>query len=242
MNRTNDLVKKAYENDDFMHSRTARPLRILAEYLEPQARLRRHGIRRAITFWGSARIRQGGNQVGDGRDYFTMAGELGRRLAEWTMEEHPVGQRYHILTGGGPGIMEAAHAGAATINRMLNVGLNIALPFEQKSNPYIPAEQIFEFQYFFMRKFWFLNLARALVVFPGGYGTLDELFEVLTLIQTRKAVERPVVLFGETYWEEVINLPALARQGLIHEDDLKLVRPVDSVQQAVRILISALSD
>ncbi len=233
-------MKKAYENRDFLRSHPARPLRILAEYLEPHSRMKRHGIRRAITFWGSARIRQGQDEIGDGRDYFTQAGDLGRLLAKWTMEEHPMGRRYHILTGGGPGIMEAAQAGAATVNRMLNVGFNIALPFEQKSNPYIPEQQVFEFQYFFMRKFWFLNLARALVVFPGGFGTLDELFEVLTLIQTRKASKRPVILFGESYWQEVINLPALARQGLIDESDLALVEHVDSVEHAFSCLVDAL--
>ncbi len=233
-------MKKAYENREFLHSEPARPLRILAEYLEPRSRMKRHGIRRAITFWGSARIRQGQDGIGDGRDYFTQAGDLGRLLAQWTMDEHPMGRRYHILTGGGPGIMEAAQAGAATVNRMLNVGFNIALPFEQKSNPYIPEQQVFEFQYFFMRKFWFLNLARALVVFPGGYGTLDELFEVLTLIQTRKASRRPVILFGESYWQEVINLPALARQGLIDESDLALVEHVDSVDQAFDSLVDTL--
>ncbi len=235
-------MKKAYENLDFLKQDVARPLRILSEYLEPQARLRRHRIRRAVTFWGSARIKQGQDQVGDGRDYFTKASELGRRLAQWTMEAHPVGRRYHILTGGGPGIMEAAHAGAATVNRMLNVGFNIALPFEQKSNPYIPPEQVFQFQYFFMRKFWFLNLAKALVVFPGGFGTLDELFEVLTLIQTRKTGRRTLVLFGETYWQEVINLPALARQGLIDASDLALVQHVDTVDEAFEILVSDLAD
>lgn len=234
-------MKKAYENQEFMKQDVARPLRILSEYLEPQSRLRSHGIRRAITFWGSARIRQGQEQVGDGRDYFTKASELGRVLAQWTMDEHNAGERYHILTGGGPGIMEAAHAGAATVNRMLNVGFNIALPFEQKSNPYIPAEQVFEFQYFFMRKFWFLNLASALVVFPGGFGTLDELFEVLTLIQTEKASARPVLLFGETYWEEVINLPALARQGLIDQDNLSLVQRVDTVAEAFSLLKAQLA-
>ncbi len=233
-------MSKAYDNDDFMHGEEARPLRILAEYLEPRARLRTHRISRAITFWGSARIEPGQIKVGDGRDYYAMAQELGQRLASWTMQTHAEGERFHILTGGGPGIMEAAHAGAASINPMLNVGLNISLPFEQKSNPYIPPEQVFDFHYFFTRKFWFLNLSAALVVFPGGFGTLDELFEVLTLTQTGKASPRPIILFGESYWREVINLPALVRQGLISPRDLDHARHVDSVEKAFIALTTQL--
>ncbi len=233
-------MSKAFEDAAFMHGEDARPLRILAEYLEPKQRLRDNRIERAITFWGSARIQAGDDRVGDGRDYYGMASDLGKRLAEWTMHTHDSGQRYHVLTGGGPGIMEAAHAGAAEVNARLNVGFNISLPFEQRANPYIPDDQVFEFHYFFTRKFWFLNLSAALVIFPGGFGTLDELFELLTLTQTGKTHARPIVLFGESYWREVINLEALARQALIEPKDLELVRHVDCVDRAFDILTHSL--
>ena len=234
-------MTKAYERSDFIHSYEARPLRILAEYLEPRTRLEAHGIRRAITFWGSARIAPGADKIGDGRDYYALAYQLGEALARWTTDTHSPGERYHILTGAGLGIMGAAHAGAASVNRGLNVGLNISLPFEQEANKYIPDEQLFEFHYFFTRKFWFLNLSAALVIFPGGFGTLDELFEVLTLVQTGKARARPIILFGEEYWQEVINLQALARQGLISESDLDSVTRVNGVEQALEVLKAGLA-
>ena len=234
-------MTKAYHDPDFINSEEARPLRIQAEYLGPRQRLEALGISRAITFWGSARIQPGQPDVGDGRDYYQLAQELGARLARWTLERHRPGERFHILTGAGPGIMEAAHKGAGEVDISLNVGLNISLPFEQGSNPYIPAAQSFEFHYFFMRKFWFLELSAALVVFPGGFGTLDELFEVLTLIQTGKARRRPVVLFGQDYWSEVINLEALARQGLISPEDLDVVLRANDVDAAFQLLTGALS-
>jgi len=233
-------MTKAYRNPEFLNSAAARPLRILAEYLEPKQRLEALGVTRAIAFWGSARIRPEHEQMDDGRDYYRMAMELCRRLAEWTTEQHPHDRRFHILTGAGPGIMEAAHAGAAAIDPKLNIGLNISLPYEQNVNPYIPAAHVFEFHYFFTRKFWFIELAQALVVFPGGFGTLDELFEVLTLMQTGKLSRRPVVLFGSEYWNDVINLPALARQGLIEDNDLTMVTPVDDVDAAFEFLVSSL--
>lgn len=234
-------MKLAFDSSSFMRSDAARPLRVIAEYLEPKERLKRRGIHRTITFFGSARIEQGDGQILDGRDYYMMARDLGKKLAYWTEHKHGLGQRYHILTGGGPGIMEAAHEGAADVNRMLNIGFNINLPHEQRPNPHIPDEQVFNFQYFFMRKFWFIRLAAAMVVFPGGYGTLDELFEILTLIQTRKAKDRPIILFGEEYWQEVINLPMLAKQGLIDDEDLKLVTHVNCVDQAFDFLVENLA-
>lgn len=230
------MTLKSYDNPEFMRGEAARPLRVLSEYLEPKTRLEAHGVHRAITFWGSARLRAGVPQVDDGRDYFAMARNLGRRLARWTTDMHAPDQRYHILTGGGPGIMEAAHAGAAEVDRELNVGLNISLPFEQARNPYIPDHLAFEFHYFFMRKFWFLNLSRAVVIFPGGFGTLDELFEMLTLIQTGKADAMPVILFGQAFWQRTINLESLAEQGLVSEADLLCARHVDDVDEAFEAL------
>lgn len=234
------LMTKAYKDFDFLNSPDARPLRILAEYMQPKKRLEEMGIHRAITFWGSARIQPGHSNIRDGRDYYEMARALAHRLAKWTLAKHAEGQRYHILTGAGPGVMEAAHAGAAEVDPKINVGLNISLPFEQCVNPYIPPEHIFEFHYFFTRKFWFIELARAMVVFPGGFGTLDELFELLTLMQTGKHHKRPVLLFGDAYWQEVINLEALVQQGLIDPSDPQLVIHADDVDIAFQTLTEAL--
>lgn len=233
-------MTKAYKDFDFLNSADARPLRIMSEYLQPKQRLHAMGIHRAITFWGSARVRPGSSDIDDGRDYYQMARDLSHRLAEWTVASHDEGERFHILTGAGPGIMEAAHAGAAEVDPRINVGLNISLPFEQCVNPYIPPAHIFEFHYFFTRKYWFIELARAMVVFPGGFGTLDELFELLTLIQTGKHHHRPVLLFGDAFWNEAINLDALVRQGLIEPLDQDLVIHSDDVDSAFRLLTEAL--
>lgn len=230
---------KAYNNSDFLTGEDARTVRILCEYLEPLSRLKREGVQRAIVAFGSARLRPQTAQ-GSERDWFRQAAELGERLARWTCETHPHDLRYHLVTGGGPGIMEAFHEGGATVDRSLNIGMGISLPFEQHGNPHLDARLGFEFHYFFMRKFWFMNLAKAFVVFPGGYGTLDELFEVLTLMQVGKADKMPVVLFGREYWEEVLNLPALARRGLISPGDLDLFHLVDSVDEAYQRLTTAL--
>ena len=231
---------KAYQNQDFLNSDDARTIRMLCEYLEPLSRLRREGVSRAIVAFGSARLRPQSADAQE-RDWFRQAADLGERLAAWTCEKHAVDQRYHLVTGGGPGIMEAFQEGGARVDRRLNVGMGISLPFEQHGNPYLDAPLAFEFHYFFMRKFWFMNLAKAVVAFPGGFGTLDELFEVLTLVQTRKAEAMPVVLFGREYWEEVLNLPLLARRGLISEEDLNLFRVVDSVDEAYEHLTKALN-
>ncbi len=231
---------KAYKDETFMNSPAARPLRILAEYAGPEARLAQHQINRAITFWGSARLRPGKCYISDGRDYYAMTRELGARLARWTLDTHPPGERFHILTGGGPGIMEAAHEGAAQVDRTLNVGFNISLPREQGSNPYIPTEQVFEFHYFFMRKFWFAELSSVLIVLPGGFGTMDELAEMLTLMQTGKSPRRPVILFGRDFWTGVLDLHALAAQRLISPDDLELVHFVDEVDEAFEALLHLL--
>ncbi|MEN8718915.1 MAG: LOG family protein [Oceanococcaceae bacterium] len=233
-------MTKAYRDPIFLNSPEARPLRILAEYLEPRRRLDALGVRNAIAFWGSARIRPGDTHVAGGQDYYAQAFALARRLVEWTQEQHDDAERYYILTGAGPGIMEAAHAGAASIDARFNLGLNISLPFEQSANPYIPADHLFEFHYFFTRKFWFTELARALVVFPGGFGTMDELFEVLTLMQTGKQPRRPVVLFGTPFWEEVFDVQALSRQGLISPEDLELLISADDVESAFVQLTGAL--
>lgn len=241
---------KAYKNNEFLMSEEARTVRILCEYLEPQRRLAQQNINRGIAFFGSARSKPHDEQSpaeastdSDGAtspDYYALAVELAERVANWTTERHPPKDRYYLVTGGGPGIMQAVHEGSARVHAALNVGLNISLPFEQHVNDYLTHQNAFEFHYFFMRKFWFVNLARAAVTFPGGFGTLDELFELMTLIQTGKAPRMPVVLFGTEFWNELINFETLARRGLISEGDLSLFAVCDDVDSAFRHLVSGL--
>jgi uncharacterized protein (TIGR00730 family) len=230
---------KAYKNHDFLMSAEARTVRILAEYLEPLARLQRHRVEHAIIFWGSARLRPGPKS---GPDYFALATGLAERLARWTVEEHSPESRYHFCCGGGPGIMEASSQGVARVDRRLNIALNISLPFEQSVNDHVTPGLAFEFHYFFMRKFWFLKLAAAMVVFPGGFGTFDELFEMLTLVQTGRAQPMPFVLFGREFWNEVVDFEALARRGLISPEDLRRIHFADTVDEAFAHLSRNLTD
>ena len=185
-------LTKAYKNADFMAGDDARSVRILCEYLEPQSRLRQMGAQRGIVAFGSARTQPLPAGQG-GVDYYRMATETGELLARWTSTQHAAADRYRLVTGGGPGIMQAFHEGGARVDRALNLGLGISLPFEQHGNPHLDGPMAFEFHYFFMRKFWFMNLAKAVVVFPGGFGTFDELFEMLTLTQTGKSSPMPMV-------------------------------------------------
>jgi uncharacterized protein (TIGR00730 family) len=222
----------AYKNDKFLDSPDARPLRIVSEYLEPLAHFRDERIRDTIVFFGSARI----TEDGPGGRYYREARELAHRLAEWSDNlENPV-CRFVVCSGGGPGIMEAANRGAHEAGAK-TVGLNIGLPFEQRPNPYITPELSFEFHYFFMRKFWFAYLAKALVVFPGGFGTMDELFEILTLVQTRKLEKRiPILLYGTSYWNEVVNFDAMVKHGTISPEDVNLFDRADDPVTAFEIL------
>ena len=222
----------AYKNDAFLDSPAARSLRILSEYLEPLDHFRREQIRDTIVFFGSARITEDGPMG----NYYRDARELARRLTEWSDNVTNSTSRFVICSGGGPGIMEAANRGASDAKGK-TVGLNIGLPFEQLPNPYITPELSFEFHYFFMRKFWFAYLAKAMVVFPGGYGSLDELMEILTLVQTKKLNKKIIiVLYGSQFWKEVINFDALVRHGTISPDDLNLFEFADDVDTAQRIL------
>jgi uncharacterized protein (TIGR00730 family) len=222
----------AYENEEFLEGDAARPLRILAEYLEPLARFRRAGIRDTIVFFGSARLTPDGPL---GR-YYNDAVSLARLITQWSKSLPSHTHHYVICSGGGPGIMEAANRGASEASGK-TIGLNISLPHEQHPNPYITRELSFEFHYFFMRKLWFAHLARALVAFPGGFGTLDELMEILTLEQTRKLSRRiPVLLYGSDYWNEVINFKALVRHGTIAPEDLQLFEFVDDPTTALHLL------
>jgi hypothetical protein len=232
---TNDASRNppfAYQNTPFIEGTDGRPLRILAEYLEPLAVFERERIRDTIVFFGSARLAPDG-PLGT---YYAAARELARLVTEWSKNLPSHAHRYVVCTGGGGGIMEAANRGASAAGGK-TIGLNIGLPHEQQPNPYITRELSFQFHYFFMRKLWFAYLARGLVVFPGGFGTLDELAEILTLMQTRK-IDRPipVVLYGSNYWNEIINFEALVAHGMIDRADLALFQFADDPLTALRLL------
>jgi uncharacterized protein (TIGR00730 family) len=228
---------KAYKNTEFLMGEDARPIRLLAEYLEPDARFRRLNVQRTIIFFGSARLQPAPET---GPDYCAMASDLAEKLARWTLDNHAPEDRHYLCTGSGPGIMEAAGRGVARVDRRLSIGLNISLPFEQHMNEFVTPELAFEFHYFFMRKFWFMKLAEAMVVFPGGFGTLDELFEVLTLMQTGKSRQMPFVLFGKEYWDEVVNFDAMLRRGLISPEDMGLIHFASTPDEAFRFLVQRL--
>ena len=252
---------KAYSNQAFLNSKDARALRILAEYLEPKSRFEYHKVDDTIVFMGSARIKPREQaeaalrqaQLGEGdpqraqaelrmSEYYEAARELAFRLTEWSKGLDAKERRFVVCTGGGPGIMEAANRGAADA-RGMNVGLTISIPIEEFDNRYVTRELAFHFHYFFMRKFWFTYLAKAVIVFPGGYGTLDELFELLTLVQTRKMTKPlPIVLFGTRYWREVINFDALVEHGTINPADVDLVHRTDSVDDAYAWIVERLGE
>ena len=257
--------EKAYKNLDFLNSRAARTVRILCEYEEPKARLEAEGIENTIVMFGSARIRseeesrkvladaKAAFESGTGTEeavttaekrlklsvYYEQTVELARRLTEWSMERG--GMEYHICSGGGPGIMEAANRGASQVAGAKSVGLGISLPFEAGVNEYTPDELAFEFHYFFMRKLWFLYLAKAVIICPGGFGTLDEFFETLTLLQTGK-IDRPLplVLFGKKFWDRVLCLDAMVEEGTISPEDPGLFLLTDSVDEAFEYVVGEL--
>ncbi len=222
----------AYRDAAFLDRAAARPLRILAEYLKPYEAFQRQRVHDTVVFFGSARLTADGPL---GR-FVEEARELARRLTAWSESLEASNCRFLVCTGGGGGIMEAANRGAVEAGGR-TIGLNIGLPHEQRPNPYVSPELLFEFHYFFMRKLWFAHLARAMVVFPGGFGTLDELFEILTLTQTGKIRRRlPVLLYGRAFWSEVVNFEALARHGTIAAEDLRLFHVVDRVDEAFALL------
>ncbi len=226
----------AYLNERFLNSPDARALRILAEYLEPLAHFRREKVRDTVVFFGSARITEEGPMA----RYYQEARELAGMLTKWADQFTNSTYRFVVCTGGGPGIMEAANRGAHEANGK-TVGLNIGLPFEQLPNPYITPELSFEFHYFFMRKFWFAYLSKALVVFPGGYGTMDELMELLTLTQTQKLAKKMMILlYGSSYWKEIINFDALVKYGMISPEDLNLFQYADDPATAFELLKASL--
>jgi uncharacterized protein (TIGR00730 family) len=254
----------AYLDTAFLDSEEARPLRILAEYLEPLRRFKAQNIQDTVVFFGSARIRSkadaehalrlldddaGARAAGEraaefarGRKavewsrYYEEARHLARILTDWTLTLDSAHMRFVVTSGGGPGIMEAANRGAAEAGGK-TIGLNIRLPFEQGANAYISDGLHFEFHYFFMRKFWFAYLAKALVIFPGGFGTLDELFEILTLMQTEKLAKQiQVILYGTDYWDQILRLEPMAEWGAVSAADLALLQRANTPDEAFALL------
>lgn len=264
---------KAYKNLDFLNSDAARNIRVLCEMTEPGLRFAEEKIEDTIVLFGSARtkpmalaekelaavqatIKDPDNLTAEEKrslhqavcavksaPYYDAAVQLSESLTKWSMslpEKHQ--RRFLVCSGGGPGIMEAANRGADNVGGK-SVGLGISLPFEQGVNEYIPEDLKFEFHYFFVRKYWFVRLAKALVAFPGGFGTMDELFETLTLVQTKK-IEKvpPIVLFGSEFWNDVLNFDALVEWGTISPEDVKLFKIVDTVEEAHDYIVDCLTD
>ena len=264
---------KAYKNLDFLNSDDARNIRVLSEMTEPGLRFAAERVKDTIVLFGSARLMPieqaqkafdtAESSIADQANpspeeaatllkakqnlraapYYDAAVELAEELTKWSMSLPESDQRRFIIcSGGGPGIMEAANRGAHNVGGK-SVGLGISLPFEQGVNKYIPDELQFEFHYFFVRKYWFVLLAKALVAFPGGFGTLDELFETLTLVQTGKVQELPpIVLFGSDFWNSVINFDALVEWGTISPKDVHLFKIIDSVEEARDYIIEQLTE
>jgi len=251
------IAPMAYENPDFLNSPDGRVLRIMSEYVEPLARFRREQIQDTVVFFGSARFpsleaaRKAMEEAGsppeetkrklaqagiDMARYYEDARRMAFLLSDWASHIPARRRRFVVTTGGGPGIMEAANRGAKEAGAK-SVGLNIRLPFEQYPNPYITPALNFEFHYFFMRKFWFAYLAKALVIFPGGFGTLDELFEILTLAQTQKLAKKIlVVIYGREYWEKLINFQTMVDAAAISPKDLELFKMVDTPEEGFEYL------
>src|SRR6266478_8132377 len=255
--------KAPHEDPKFLESTPARPLRILAEYINPLAQLKREGIGDTIVMFGSARIHSREDTLsrldglkkvnaGEGAEaksrhkqaltaaknalemsrYYEEARQLSHRLTTWAMSLSPKPRRFVVCSGGGPGIMEAANRGAYEAGGK-SIGLSIELPHEQFANPYISPELSFNFKYFFMRKLWFAQIAKALIVFPGGFGTMDELWEMLTLLQTGKIAKHNLILiYGRKYWDEVLNWKAMVRWGMINEEEYKMLQFADTVDEA----------
>jgi uncharacterized protein (TIGR00730 family) len=234
---------KAYKNPDFINSKDARIIRILSEYIHPESKFKKMEINHTVVFFGSARINPEHDNFGTA-EYYNTARKFSSGLAEYSKELlKETGETFYICTGGGPGIMEAANRGARDAG-VRTIGLNISLPFEQYPNPYISENLSFEFHYFFMRKLWFLYHAKAIVVFPGGFGTFDELFETLTLIQTRKMSDQiiTVMLYDKNYWYDLINFQKLVDTGMISPEDLDLLHFFNSIEEGLQFLKPKLKD
>ena len=258
---------KAYQDLDFLNSSDGRIIRILTEYLQPKSKFKKHKVMDTIVFFGSARLkarkdaqkdynkirssnpeqtenfavklREAQNYLDMSR-YYEDAVELSKRITEWSLNLETEANRFIICTGGGPGIMEAANKGAKKAGGY-SIGLNISIPFEQFINNYVTPDLSFEFHYFFMRKFWFAYLSKALVIFPGGFGTMDELFEIVTLVQTNKTRKKlAVIIYDKKYWNNIINFDALVELGTISKSDLSLFTMCDTVDEAYNAVIKHL--
>ncbi len=259
----------AYLMRDFLESEEGRPIRILSEYLEPLRRFRDQNIQDTVVFFGSARVHsrdwarralahaiknnpQGtvaaeaeiarSRRAVDWARYYEDARQLAGMLTRWSLSLDAKHDRFVVCSGGGPGIMEAANRGAREAGGK-TIGLNIRLPYEQGVNPWVSPGLHFEFHYFFMRKFWFAYLAKALVVFPGGFGTLDEMFEILTLAQTEKLSKQiGVLIYGREYWDQVVNMRPMVDWGAIPQSDLDLMQFADTPQEAFEYLQKHLTE
>jgi uncharacterized protein (TIGR00730 family) len=259
----------AYHDPEFLETSDARPIRILAEYLDPLRRFRAHNIQDTVVFFGSARVnsrlaaKRALSRVKAGAStrnaefkaelkrrrkalewsrYYEDARELAKQLTTWSLGLQATHRRFVVCSGGGPGIMEAANRGASEAGGT-SIGLNIALPFEQAPNRYITKDLVFHFHYFFMRKFWFAYLAKALVIFPGGFGTLDEMFEILTLMQTEKLAKQiQIILYGAEYWEPIVNLSPMEEWGAITPGDIDLIQRANTPAAAFALLKAHLTE
>ena len=258
---------KAYQDDNFLNSSDGRSIRMLTEYLQPKSKFKKFKVMDTIVFFGSARLKSKRDALKefnkvknsnpkktenfakklreaqlhvDMSKYYEDAVELSKRLTEWSLNLETNANRFIVCTGGGPGIMEAANRGAKKAGGY-SVGLNISIPFEQYVNKYVTPDLSFEFHYFFMRKFWFAYLSKALIIFPGGFGTMDELFEILTLVQTEKIRKKlAVIIYDQKYWEKIINFDALVDMGMISKSDLNLLTMCDSIDEAYNQIIKHL--
>jgi len=263
--------KAPHEDPKFLESTPARSLRILAEYIQPLAQLKRENISDTIVMFGSARIHSREDALARLRRlkrnkpaktpaakaqrrgdlisakaalemsrYYEECRELSHRITKWAISFGTKPRRFVVCSGGGPGIMEAANRGAYEAGGK-SIGLSIELPHEQFANPYISPELSFNFHYFFMRKLWFAQIAKALIVFPGGFGTMDELWEMMTLLQTGKLPKDNLILiYGKKYWDEVLNWKAMVRWGAINEAEYKLLQFADTVDDAFEVIRTGL--
>lgn len=228
----------AYADRDFLLTDDLRGVRLMLEYLKPELSMTEHGVKSTVVVFGSTRIGERADGSAPGRaalegDYYAEARRFAALIS--TRSRNGADLECVIMTGGGPGIMEAANRGASDVGAK-NIGLNIVLPREQVPNRFVTPELSFQFHYFALRKLHFLLRAKALVVFPGGYGTLDELFEALTLLQTKRIKPMPVLLFGESFWRRIVNFEAMVEVGVIAPQDAKLFTFVETAEEAAEII------
>lgn len=244
MSKKIEHPESAYKDVEFLESLEGRTIRVLSEYLSPMARLDKARINSTVLFLGSARANPSHGDTALTK-YYWEAEEVAYLLSKWAakLKPKPKGKNFVVCTGGGPGIMEAANRGAQRAGAA-SIGMNITLPQEQEPNPYITPDLSFSFHYFFMRKFWLTYKAKAVVAFPGGYGTFDEFFEIITLLQTSKISKKELhlILYGEDYWKKIINFDAFVKAGAITPMDRNLFTFCSQPKQAFELLKTTLAD